>query len=267
MPRPTESKLPKHHYIPSFYSKHWAGADGRFLEYRRGYQNKIFRRWTHPDGTGYVRGLNTIDGLPPAIANAIEDKFLQRADDLASQCLDQYLIGNLEVSHDLKSGWARFMISLLHRPPERIKYLKEELNRRYKDLLDELGVKYQEHRKPTDPITFEEYERQRNPSGRAYAAFFQDIVDSEKVGTALIRMHRGLVKLNTARFPLLTSDRPMVMTNGINKPDSHIVMPISPNMVFIVANEMQTIRQISAMAEKGEMQQILNDRIVRQARK
>jgi hypothetical protein len=89
------TKQQKHHYIPSFYTKRWAAPDGKLIEYRLGYQRRIFHRRTHPDGTGYFLGLNTIERLPPEIANFIEDQFLQRADDLACQALDHLLAGTL----------------------------------------------------------------------------------------------------------------------------------------------------------------------------
>src|SRR5580692_1218431 len=46
----------KHHYIPVFYSKEWAGPDGRLCEYSRPY-DVVKPKRVHPDGTGYVRGL------------------------------------------------------------------------------------------------------------------------------------------------------------------------------------------------------------------
>jgi len=103
----------KHHYIPSFYTKRWTTPpDGKLIEYRLGYQGRIFHRRTHPDGTGYFLGLSTIERLPPEIANLIEDQFLQRADNLACQALDHLLAGTPNVSNDIKSGWTRFLISL-----------------------------------------------------------------------------------------------------------------------------------------------------------
>jgi hypothetical protein len=261
------SKAQKHHYIPKFYTKRWAGPDGRLIEYRLGFQDRISYRWTYPKGTGYIRGLNTVDGLPHNIANAIEDQFLQRADDLACQALDQFLIGNININIDLRSGWTRFIISLLHRNPERVKYLRESISKQYSLIRHELRSRYSSERGLRDLPTFEEYEQTTNPSGRAYAALFQDIVDSKKIGDRLNGMTWSLITLHKSRFALLTSDRPIVMTNGIGKPDAHIVMPISPRNVFIAARQRATIDQIHAMAETGEMQNILNDRVIRHARK
>jgi Protein of unknown function (DUF4238) len=55
----------KHHYTPVFYLKRWANTDGRLCEFSRPHKLVQPRR-TNPDGTGYFRGLYTLDGLAPA---------------------------------------------------------------------------------------------------------------------------------------------------------------------------------------------------------
>jgi Protein of unknown function (DUF4238) len=134
-------KLQKHHYIPSFYLKHWTGSDGRLIEYRKGYKDRIFQRRTAPDGTGYVRGLNTIARIPDQFANYLEDEFLQRADDLASKALDCFLTGTpLSDPGKLRSGWSRFLMSMLHRHPERMSYLKRVTEQNFTPAFDQLSM-------------------------------------------------------------------------------------------------------------------------------
>src|SRR5437764_7727637 len=92
--RPPSAKAngDKHHYIPKFYLKQWVGADGRLCEFSRPYKASpenmphwrsipLRPRLTHVDGTGYQRGLYTFSELAPNIANYLEKRFLQRADD------------------------------------------------------------------------------------------------------------------------------------------------------------------------------------------
>jgi hypothetical protein len=68
------SKEPKHHYIPVFYLKQWMGGDDRVCEFSKPH-DRVKPRRTHPDGTGYVRGLNTIAGLPPHEARGSKTSF------------------------------------------------------------------------------------------------------------------------------------------------------------------------------------------------
>jgi hypothetical protein len=80
------SKEGRHHYIPVFYLKQWATDKGRLCEFSKPY-DRVKPRKTHPDGTGYVDGLNTVEGLPPAEARFLEDVFFQIADDAAARAL------------------------------------------------------------------------------------------------------------------------------------------------------------------------------------
>jgi hypothetical protein len=122
--------LQKHHYVPVFYLKQWAGPDGRLCEFSRPYTLRpgevmppnipVKPRMTHPDGTGYARGLYTFDTLPPAVANVLEQQFLQRADDLAYSAVRRLLENRFDFDDETRSAWSRFILTLLHRSPEAI---------------------------------------------------------------------------------------------------------------------------------------------------
>lgn len=92
-------------------------------------------------------------------------------------------------------------------------------------------------------------------------------MDSEFLGTALNRMQCAVIHFNETHRMLLTSDRPIVMTNGLAHADSHIVMPISPRRIFIAANNQETLKNLHDMANAGGMAQRLNNRMARQARR
>ena len=86
----------KHHYISEFYLKQWAGSDGHLIEFCRRHNNLVCPRSTHPGGTGYFRGLYTIQGAPPHLKDIFESKFMSVADGRAAQSLrlmvDDHLI-------------------------------------------------------------------------------------------------------------------------------------------------------------------------------
>jgi hypothetical protein len=92
-------------------------------------------------------------------------------------------------------------------------------------------------------------------------------MDSEYLGTALNRMLWAVIRFDEAHHLLLTSDRPIVMTNGLGHADSHLVMPISPRRIFIAANNQETVTKLHDLAEAGGMAQRLNNRMARQARR
>jgi uncharacterized protein DUF4238 len=69
-----------------------------------------------------------------------------------------------------------------------------------------------------------------------------------------------------AKDRLLTSDRPVMMTEGLGTDDSHIVMPISPTLLFLAVNNEATRRQISRL-NKDQIVGINNQCVCEQAKK
>ena len=115
----------KHHYIPAFYLKQWAGTDGRLCEMSRPY-DVVKPKQVHPDGTGYARGLYTLQGLPPEAANVVETRFLKDADNLGAVALRAF-VENRDLDLALRTAWSRFTISLLLRNPEAVEEMKTRL--------------------------------------------------------------------------------------------------------------------------------------------
>ena len=122
MPHPEGDK---HHYLPKFYLKQWAGSDRRLSEFTRPYKSMIHRRKS-PNSTGYQRGLHTFNQLPPALASYIGHRFLQYTDDAAYSSLCKLLDGdlqfNISICHDKRArsaGFAYINADLPERPVHR----------------------------------------------------------------------------------------------------------------------------------------------------
>jgi hypothetical protein len=91
------------------------------------------------------------------------------------------------------------------------------------------------------------------------------VMDSQVVGNSLNNLVWSVITFNRPRYPLLTSDRPLIMTNGILKADGHIVLPISSNTIFVAARTRETIRKIDAAARQPGSETFINDLLVRQS--
>jgi hypothetical protein len=165
----------KHHYIPVFYLRQWTGLDGRLCEYSRPYDTVRPKR-VHPDGTGYVRGLYAIDGLPPETANVIETKFLKPADGLASDALRAFIDDQpFAKPAQMRTSWSRFVMSLMLRYPESIDEMKRQLR-------ENVQRAYAETRKETDPPTFEKYEAVQGTSelARVHGKLLMDLMQDSR---------------------------------------------------------------------------------------
>jgi hypothetical protein len=222
-------------------------------------------RRTHPDGTGYVRGLNTFRTLPTALADFLENRFLKRADDFASQALLRFLNDDVNLDAEIKSGWSRFILTLLHRTPEAMERLTNQIVDNYPRYMEEL--RHAVNIGDTDVIEASRAELSEERLERLKLQLLQMNMDSEYLGTAHNRMQWAVIHFDETHHMLLTSDRPIVMTNGLAHADSHIVMPISPRRIFIAANNQETVKNLHDMAKAGGIAQRLNNRMARQARR
>src|ERR1700759_577867 len=120
------SKEGKHHYIPVFYLKQWAGLDSQIYEYKQRYHGILTKR-VHPDATGYIHGLNTVPGLPPEEAQYIEHEYPQKLDHKASLALKLLLqLASLRSDDATRTvAWASFLDSLTLRSPESLERMQQ----------------------------------------------------------------------------------------------------------------------------------------------
>jgi hypothetical protein len=138
----------RHHYIPQFYLKRWAGTDGRLCEYSRPFDSVKARR-VHPKGTAFVPGLYTVPDIADKAADAFEKRFLLIADQLAYDALELLLSDQPIVwTEDTRSGWSRFIHSLVRRNPETVARYKVASARVYRDALDDFRANYFDRRRP-----------------------------------------------------------------------------------------------------------------------
>jgi hypothetical protein len=256
----------KHHYIPSFYSREWAGQDGRLCEYSRPFR-QVKPQSKHPDATGYVRGLYTVPGDEPEVAEHIERNFFRITDNGAAVVAQQLRApGPVDFSNMDRSSWSRFIISLMLRNPEYVNKMAAEVVSFYAQTDNE--EQYQKLRSPDDPPTFEEYVARRifHPAGRMSAYALQKIIDSPTMGGHLNKMRWSVMTFARERHTLLTSDRPIIMTNGIIGKDDHLALPIGPRKLFITTNNIEAENMIRAI-DAGIIMRQINDRVASQARK
>lgn len=227
-------------------------------------------RLTHPDGTAYQRDLYTALDTPPAVATILEHGFFQLADDFAAKALHLMLAETPELpTGSFRAAWARFMLSLMYRTPENLVRSAEAVRKIYEDGNEELREVYNKGRRPTDPETFEEYRLQTKLGtlNRAVMNHIMTITNSSTVMPALMSMKWAITRPAKLHYPLLTSDRPMIMSDGIGRRHGNIVMPISQERVFICARSDEAYTEIKARSRQVGFGEKINDRVARQARK
>jgi hypothetical protein len=247
----------KHHYIPKFYLKRWAAADGRVTEFSRPFK-RVEPRWTHPDGTGYGRGLYSIPGMSADEVNLVEEKFLKPADVLASMTLDDLIAGaEFRKPVEMRRDWSRFVFSLLLRFPEAQQAMRE-------DLLENVRKQTMVAQNSSD-----EFDKiaATNDLDRGKASIFLDLLKSSKVTVTLLRMNWEVIKLRDPQYTFLTSDRPVIKTGSLfGLKDPHLAIPISPIHIFIASNSERVFSTIKSQTHDQLVIQC-NNVVVQSARK
>jgi hypothetical protein len=78
--------------------------------------------------------------------------------------------------------------------------------------------RYDELRKETDPPTFEEFEFSTTQADidETHLAVLARVMNSALVGTVLNGLRWAVIRIDSPKYPrLLTSDRPLVMRDGL----------------------------------------------------
>ena len=240
---PIMSKAGKHHFVPVFYLKQWAGDDERICEYRRRYHGVLPKR-VFPDATGYVHGLYSVPGLPAKDAQYVERRFMSRIDNDAALALEWILDETKLVEtlpDQLKIRWAQFVYSMTFRAPNVIERMQRTMDGQVAT-----GVIKQ----PKIPFT--------------PAEVFPSMLTSKFAIGELVSMRWTICTLNPPSRFLLTSDRPIIMTNGVMHDEGHIALPISPRAFFLAYRSDNFFRQVAALTQQA-LAEAINDQVAKQA--
>ena len=264
-------KEPKHHFIPIFYLQQWADEDGKVIEYCRRYKG-VEARPTAPDGTGYVRGLYRLPDAPPGDEYVIETEVMSSIDNWAAKALHRMMQEGsaprkLETSEAL--GWRQFLYSLIVRNPEHLMLIKKKLmTLDPRAVLEEIREDYPKMLGPGDPETFDEYKAafMLNPVDVPATRVLPVLLRSKRVARVLASLKWQTATVNTAKYPLLTLDRPVIMSNGLVGQDAHIVLPISPRRLFIATKDDETFQAITS-GPTDQLAETVNNQVAQQAYK
>lgn len=227
----------KHHFLPVFYLRQWAGSDGRLVEFKKAYRSKVVPRRGHPQSMGWIDRLYAVEGVPDAEAHAFESAFLSPVDSRAAQALRAMLdtAGPPGFTADQKQAWSDFLISLMARMPEDIEKLKRYSGREWLSSIRDLPEEYLRHRHATDPPTLNDYlstPTSVSVLNNAGIVAAKSILGNRQLQSIIAAMYWAILVTDDCRHELLTSDRPIIHTPSLNAPDSHILLPLGPRRLF-----------------------------------
>ena len=263
---PDHNKPKRHHYIPVFFLKRWA-LDGKVLQFSRLPTGRVVTKRVAPSGTGFVDNLYSLTGFPPVLAQQVEELFLSPVDSRAADAM-RILHGERpwEWSSGTRTAWTRFLLSLLLRSPEDLKLFKENFHLVFLTTDGPGEQQYAASRLPKDPPTYAEYLKAVDPRYVEQHALqtWIDLLNETKLGQHINDMKWWVSTYANSEFDLMCSDRPLIMTNGLDAPNSHICLPIGPYRAFWAANDFSLKKSIDRHPDRISVREI-NKMVVERA--
>lgn len=257
----------KHHYIPAFYTKRWTGDDGKLIVYSKPH-NEVIDRRLYPDATGYHEDLYSLKGAKKRIQ--IEDSFFKPVDVYAHQVLSrlEQFKDTSTWTMEMRSNWTRFIMSLLFRCPYDLEFFRERWKYKFTQTDAHFENEYAQIKTDDAPATLKEYLSSLSELRVEQSMFktYQDLIENEHIGSYINSMNWYVLDTSKSNLALLTSDCPVIRTNGIKYANSYLVMPIGPTRLFIAANNDEVLLNFKRTHARDLVKQI-NRIIVRRARR
>jgi hypothetical protein len=196
----------------------------------------------------------------------LETRFFRSIDQNASDVLDKIESNSIHaLTMDDRSKWSVFIISLMQRNPEKIAELSVKSKAVLDSLMAELRETYQSRKSANDPTTFGEFLENAKTSGffeRADKLLIQDAILIPASINALQSFCWTIYTFTFDNPKLLTSDRPVMMCNGLGRVGGHIAIPLGPRRVFLAT---QTAEIADRIVSDPRLAPNFNDRVARQA--
>jgi hypothetical protein len=257
----------KHHYLPQFFMERWVNSDGKVTEYRRP-RDKLVCKTKYPAETGYMVDLYANESkIDPVERQALELVFMQKVDSAAADTLT-YIEEHHTKPADprMRDAWSRFLLSLLHRSPERVRYLTAKAKQYEEGTLNpHLQEKYHALRRPSDPEDYQDWLAEQGPlTPDLRVRLLELLIDSQRIGSTFNAMHWSVYTLANPRFGFLTGDHPVMISNGLGHARGFALLAVSPSRLFIAAHDRKVINAFLTQRPNG-LEQAVNDACTRQS--
>lgn len=258
-----------HHFAPRFYLAEWHGADGKLRHYSWA-NGHIVVGTVNAKYAGFEKGLYSFAGLAPEKAQYIETEFFTKVIDDPAAPVHQLFINpdSPVLTDEQRRAWARFVSSLRVRTPGAVQRLREYAAEVLTEALRADGEYYNTQRNIGDPATFQEWVDMKlkcmNENFGILA--MPTVVARDETLNKLLSMSWLIRDLRAASVSLLTSDRPLFCSGGIDDTECLLALPVSPTKVFLAAHSTALLNRIAAETPTS-LAKMLNDTRACQAEK
>ena len=237
----------RHHYIPCFYTKRWAGSDRKLCEFSRPH-SKVKAKRVAPAGTGYADDLYAIPRTSTDRKHLIEKQFMGSIDQRANDVLVKIETGRIaSLTSDERICWATFLISIMQRSPDKVEEFGFRTTDVFQTVLARMRDTYPSRRKVEDPETFDELLEQAHETGyfeRAKILLLQSAIMLPRAVHLICSFRWEIIIFGAYSHKLLTSDKPIIASNGLKQTGAYLAIPIGPRKLFLATRNEETRRDL-----------------------
>jgi hypothetical protein len=262
----------RHHYIPQFYLREWAGPDKQVFWYHRPVRRVVVDK-ALPKNIAFEPHLYTVSSK--ADPQMLEKKFFGEIDNYAALVLQRLsrpgpklgFVGPGDLKEEQRIDGTRFIQSLHLRNPHSLTEIKTVLDQAIRETMERnRGAAYRAARQPHDPESVYDYALSDEPELFADAHKIQltKLIDYGPLGGHIINMIWAVLDVSDSPHPLLTSDRPYILPCGLREPVCVLSVPISPTRIFLAANDRAVLETVSRNSSRDNVR-TANHNLVRLA--
>lgn len=198
----------------------------------------------------------------------VETQFLSRLDDEGAKIVSKFLNGDT-LGEKEKTLWAQFLSGLRVRTPTNIDKLKNMATASFAKEFAAGQNDYAALKQDEDPATLHEWVNLHLPGhlDNIAIAHIPKVISQSNVLQDILAMSWFTVDLKEASNPLLTSDRPLIMTAGLQNADCILALPLSLRYGFFAFRPESHAEKALKSTPISRLAIALNDHVVRQADK
>ncbi len=233
----------RHHFVPEFYQRRWAGDDRRVERYEL-INGSVKRRRVFPSEAGFRVDLYRHPGsmMDEWSAQALEWDVLSKIDDAAAKALDALLSEpNALRDRDVRRSWTIFLRTMLLRTPYQQAGSLAALEIIWRAADEEVERKYAAMRTPGMPETATAYLEALNPNAARESAFriYAESMGNDRTTHHIMNLPWRIYDCSVADYRLVLSDHPVVLV-PLETADGHVAMPLSPTKYLVAATSDRT---------------------------
>ena len=243
------------HFVPSFLLEEWhAPPDSKLTAFRWSRNGLVCHRYK-AKSVAKERHLYSMERSRAMPNVELEQRFFgPHVDDPAARVHAKILVSGVrDLAVEDRQAWGPFLMSLMLRVPSMVRSIRAKGRVILSARLDEDRNEYLDVRGEEPEASLREWVEKHSPDllDDIGVRTLPQLVFSEKLNHAILNSTWATVSVTGARFDLLISDRPLIVS-GTFATKFLVALPVSPKRLFLAFSSPETLDRLNS-TDKDEL--------------